>query len=237
MYFQNKNKQKNAINRVWCANTIGIYRPPPHQAEDAITNLLDIRLSLNEATASSFTTGIHSFFHHGSNSALNSGGGAAAAGTNNAQQQQQQHHHHHHYHPHLHLHGAGQFLRDNFISGSASSALNAIIGHHGSASTPSSAGINATGSATGNTSNSGSQSAGVVGSITFGTPLNAVTTTQSASSSAVDGAQQSAQLPYSPTPPLQRRLAKSFSVTPALGNNNVSATQQKGARVLCLPTY
>ncbi|XP_050321995.1 ral GTPase-activating protein subunit beta isoform X4 [Bactrocera neohumeralis] len=209
---------------------LGIYRPPPHQAEDAITNLLDIRLSLNEATASSVTAGIHSFFHHGSNSALNSGGGGApTVATNNAQQQQ--HHHHHHYHPHLHLHGAGQFLRDNFISGSASSALNAIMGHHGSASTPASAGAHTgtgNGSATGNTSGSGSQSAGVVGSITFGTPLNAVTTTTSASSSAVDGAQQSAPLPYSPTPPLQRRLAKSFSVAPALGNNNVNVTQQKG---------
>nr|XP_036224387.1 ral GTPase-activating protein subunit beta isoform X19 [Bactrocera oleae] len=206
---------------------LGIYRPPPHQAEDAITNLLDIRLSLNEATATSVTAGIHSFFHHGSNSALNSGGGAPTVATNNAQQQ---HHHHHHYHPHLHLHGAGQFLRDNFISGSASSALNAIMGHHGSASTPASAGIHVTGSgsASGNTSGSGSQSAGVVGSISFGTPLNAVTTTTSASSSAVDGAQQSAQLPYSPTPPLQRRLAKSFSVAPALGNNNVNVTQQKG---------
>lgn len=111
------------------------------------------------------------------------------------------------------------------------------MGHHGSASTPSSAGIHATGSgsASGNTSGSGSQSAGVVGSISFGTPLNAVTTTTSASSSAVDGAQQSTQLPYSPTPPLQRRLAKSFSVAPALGNNNVNITQQKGARVLSLP--
>ncbi|XP_036224387.2 ral GTPase-activating protein subunit beta isoform X16 [Bactrocera oleae] len=206
---------------------LGIYRPPPHQAEDAITNLLDIRLSLNEATATSVTAGIHSFFHHGSNSTLNSAGGAPTVATNNAQQQ---HHHHHHYHPHLHLHGAGQFLRDNFISGSASSALNAIMGHHGSASTPASAGIHVTGSgsASGNTSGSGSQSAGVVGSISFGTPLNAVTTTTSASSSAVDGAQQSAQLPYSPTPPLQRRLAKSFSVAPALGNNNVNVTQQKG---------
>ncbi|XP_018785169.1 PREDICTED: ral GTPase-activating protein subunit beta isoform X5 [Bactrocera latifrons] len=209
---------------------LGIYQPPPHQAEDAITNLLDIRLSLNEATASSVTAGIHSFFQHGSNGALNSGGvGAATVATNNAQQQQ--HHHHHHYHPHLHLHGAGHFLRDNFISGSASSALNAIMGHHGSASTPASTGAHTgtgSGSATGNTSGSGSQSAGVVGSITFGTPLNAVTTTTSASSSAVDGAQQSAPLPYSPTPPLQRRLAKSFSVAPALGNNNVNVTQQKG---------
>lgn len=110
------------------------------------------------------------------------------------------------------------------------------MGHHGSASTPASAGIHVTGSgsASGNTSGSGSQSAGVVGSISFGTPLNAVTTTTSASSSAVDGAQQSAQLPYSPTPPLQRRLAKSFSVAPALGNNNVNVTQQKGALVLSL---
>uniref|UniRef100_A0A0K8VSU6 Ral GTPase-activating protein subunit beta n=2 Tax=Bactrocera latifrons TaxID=174628 RepID=A0A0K8VSU6_BACLA len=105
------------------------------------------------------------------------------------------------------------------------------MGHHGSASTPASTGAHTgtgSGSATGNTSGSGSQSAGVVGSITFGTPLNAVTTTTSASSSAVDGAQQSAPLPYSPTPPLQRRLAKSFSVAPALGNNNVNVTQQKG---------
>ncbi|XP_012160069.1 ral GTPase-activating protein subunit beta isoform X5 [Ceratitis capitata] len=218
---------------------LGIYRPPPHQAEDAITNLLDIRLSLNEATASSITTGIHNFFHHGSNSALNSSSGNAnhAANAANIAHQHQQHHHHHHYHPHLHLHGAGHFLRDNFISGSASSALNAIMGHHGSASTPSSAGVNVTGSgnAAGNTSGSGSQSAGVVGSISFGTPLSAMTTVTSASASAVDGSQMSApqaqQLPYSPTPPLQRRLAKSFSVAPALGNNSggsSSIMQQKG---------
>ncbi|XP_036328029.1 ral GTPase-activating protein subunit beta isoform X4 [Rhagoletis pomonella] len=216
---------------------LGIYRPPPHQAEDAITNLLDIRLSLNEATASSITTGIHNFFHHGSNSALNTGGSTSAAtnATNNAHQQQ--HHHHHHYHPHLHLHGAGQFLRDNFISGSASSALNAIMGHHGSASTPASAGVLTTGSGnvSGNTSGSGSQSAGVVGSITFGTPLGAMTTAASVSASAVDGnqqmtqQQQQQQLPYSPTPPLQRRLAKSFSVAPALGTNSSSSTPpQKG---------
>ncbi|XP_053961632.1 ral GTPase-activating protein subunit beta isoform X4 [Anastrepha ludens] len=214
---------------------LGIYRPPPHQAEDAITNLLDIRLSLNEATASSVTTGIHNFFHHGSNSALNSGGGTTvvtSAINNNAHQQQ--HHHHHHYHPHLHLHGAGQFLRENFISGSASSALNAIMGHHGSASTPATAGILVAGGghASGNTSGSGSQSAGVIGSISFGAPLSAMTTATSASASAVDGNQpmtQPTQLPYSPTPPLQRRLAKSFSVAPALGSSNSSSTpQQKG---------
>ncbi|XP_067623760.1 ral GTPase-activating protein subunit beta isoform X2 [Eurosta solidaginis] len=222
---------------------LGIYRSPPHQTEDVITNLLDIRLSLNEATTNStVSTGIHHhFFHHGSNSALNSSGSSAASSANNsnsAHQQQQHQHQHHYYHPHLHLHGAGQFLRDNFISGSASSALNAIMGHHSSAYTPSSsAGTHITGSgnATGNTSVSGSQSAGVVGSISFGTPLSAMSSVTSASASAVDGTQQQQQqqthMSCTPTPPLQRRLAKSFSVAPALGNSSGSSSntaQQKG---------
>uniref|UniRef100_A0A1A9W0F5 Rap-GAP domain-containing protein n=1 Tax=Glossina brevipalpis TaxID=37001 RepID=A0A1A9W0F5_9MUSC len=124
--------------------------------------------------------------------------------------------------PHSHMHSASQFLRDNFISGTATSALNAIMGHqHVNAvfSTSSSSSIAAVsspsttiGSANLTTAtvavnpSSGSQSAGVVGSINFG--LTNVADSQG-------------QLPHSPTPPLQRRLAKSFSVAPTLA-------QQKG---------
>ncbi|XP_020802560.1 ral GTPase-activating protein subunit beta isoform X4 [Drosophila serrata] len=188
---------------------LGIYIAPPQQTEGVVTNLLEIRHSLNEATSSSLQQFIHS------SSATN-----IANHHQQQQQQQQQHHHHHHLHyPHLHLHGAGSFLRDNFMSNSASSALNAIMGHHGhhhghhqqqqqlqqlqqiNASPTTS--LSASGaSAVGGTSAGGSHSAGVVGSISFGH-------TESASVSAT------------PTPPLQRRLAKSFSVAPTI-------TQQKG---------
>ncbi|XP_037958819.1 ral GTPase-activating protein subunit beta [Teleopsis dalmanni] len=223
---------------------LGIYQPPPHQPEDVLTNLLDIRLSLNEATTSSSS---HHFFHYGSISALNfslnnSNNGVSMNSTTAVTSAQQQHHHH--YHPHLHLHGAGHFLRDNFISGSASSAFNALMGHHhhhhhhqqqlqqnhGNASTPSNIGgssaaggsHHSTSTAVGSTSSSGSQSAGVVGSISFGTPLNTNANSSSGSVTSVgDGQTQSQLSTYSPTPPLQRRLAKSFSVAPTV-------TQQKG---------
>lgn len=185
----------------------GIYQPPPQQHEGVVTNLLEIRHSLNEATSSTLQQFIHS-----------------SSATNIANPPTQHHHHHLHY-PHLHLHGAGSFLRDNFMSSSASSALNAIMGHHGhghhghghhghgqhqnlqiSASPTGS--LATTASAVGSTSAGGSHSAGVVGSISFGAP------DAPASASAT------------PTPPLQRRLAKSFSVTPTI-------TQQKGA-TFCL---
>ncbi|XP_017012938.2 ral GTPase-activating protein subunit beta isoform X7 [Drosophila takahashii] len=181
---------------------LGVYQPPPQQTDGVVTNLLEIRHSLNEATSSTLQQFIHS-----------------SSATNIATQQaNHSHHHHHHLHyPHLHLHGAGSFLRDNFMSNSASSALNAIMGHHGghhhqqnhhqqqqqqlqiSASPTSSL------AAVGSTSAGGSHSAGVVGSISFGTTTAAGESSTSAT----------------PTPPLQRRLAKSFSVAPTI-------TQQKG---------
>lgn len=193
-------------------NTIvrsGIYQPPPQQHEGVVTNLLEIRHSLNEATSSTLQQFIHS-----------------SSATNIANPPTQHHHHHLHY-PHLHLHGAGSFLRDNFMSSSASSALNAIMGHHGhghahghhghgqhqnlqiSASPTGS--LATTASAVGSTSAGGSHSAGVVGSISFGAP---------------DGVGPASSASATPTPPLQRRLAKSFSVTPTI-------TQQKGA-TFCL---
>ncbi|XP_017055593.1 ral GTPase-activating protein subunit beta isoform X5 [Drosophila ficusphila] len=189
---------------------LGVYQPPAQQTEGVVTNLLEIRHSLNEATSSTLQQFIHS-----------------SSSTNIANQHQNQanHHHHHLHYPHLHLHGAGSFLRDNFMSNSASSALNAIMGHHGShhhhhhqqqqqqqhqhqqlqiSASPTSSLSTAGGSAVGSTSAGGSHSAGVVGSISFGTT-------------------DSTGLPASatPTPPLQRRLAKSFSVAPTI-------TQQKG---------
>ncbi|XP_068141131.1 ral GTPase-activating protein subunit beta isoform X4 [Drosophila tropicalis] len=205
---------------------LGIYRPPPHQQENIVTNLLEIRHSLNEATS----TTLQQFIHSTSVSNI--------AQQQQQQQQQQLSHHSHphtHHYPHLHLHGAGSFLRDNFMSNSASSALNAIMGHHHHhqqqqqlqpTSSPTTLGTNnninsnnnvshhnlgqssASSSAVGNTSAGGSHSAGVVGSISFtttdGIPVSTLGTGQA-----------------TPTPPLQRRLAKSFSVAPTL-------TQQKG---------
>ncbi|XP_037724035.1 ral GTPase-activating protein subunit beta isoform X8 [Drosophila subpulchrella] len=188
---------------------LGVYQPPPQQTEGVVTNLLEIRHSLNEATSSTLQQFIHS------SSATNI--------ANHGQQNQANHHHHHLHYPHLHLHGAGSFLRDNFMSNSASSALNAIMGHHGShhqhhqhqqqqqpqlqiSASPTSSLSAAGSSAVGSTSAGGSHSAGVVGSISFGT-----------AESASMGINASA----TPTPPLQRRLAKSFSVAPTI-------TQQKG---------
>ncbi|KAH8275078.1 hypothetical protein KR018_007678 [Drosophila ironensis] len=194
---------------------LGIYQPPPQQNEGVVTNLLEIRHSLNEATSSTLQQYIHS------SSATNI---AHQSNQQQHQQPQQQHHHYHLHYPHLHLHGAGSFLRDNFMSNSASSALNAIMGHHGhhghghghghgqnlqiNASPTGSLLTNASASSAsvGSTSAGGSHSAGVVGSISFG---NSDTASGSGSGSAT------------PTPPLQRRLAKSFSVTPTI-------TQQKG---------
>lgn len=114
------------------------------------------------------------------------------------------------------------------MSSSASSALNAIMGHHhhqhhqqhqqqqqqlhgsNSIASPTNLCLNAGPVPVGSTSAGGSHSAGVVGSITFSSaePMPLAT---SASSNSV-----------TPTPPLQRRLAKSFSVAPSI-------TQQKGA--------
>ncbi|XP_073825988.1 ral GTPase-activating protein subunit beta isoform X9 [Musca autumnalis] len=223
---------------------LGIYVAPQRSGDDGITNLMDIRSALNEAT----TTGSggnstgggnashhhhhHSFFHHhGSISIhMNSSNSAAAnqQNTNNnsaaVQQPQQQQH------TQSHLH--------NFISGPASSALNALMGHHyhnhgtaaaaatsnhnnnnsnvaASALTLSTALANVPQNNSSGPAASGSQSAGVLGSISFGLP--------SANNSGGQDQQQYQQqhLPHSPTPPLQRRLAKSFSVAPNL-------TQQKG---------
>ncbi|KAI8034366.1 hypothetical protein M5D96_012829 [Drosophila gunungcola] len=189
---------------------LGVYQPPPQQSEGVVTNLLEIRHSLNEATSTTLQQFIHS-----------------SSVTNIANQHQANHHHHHHLHyPHLHLHGAGSFLRDNFMSNSASSALNAIMGHHGGghhhhhhnqqqqqqqlqiSASPTCNQMSTTGgSAVGSTSAGGSHSAGVVGSISFGN------TTESSGIGPTASA--------TPTPPLQRRLAKSFSVAPTI-------TQQKG---------
>lgn len=251
--------------------TSGIYVPPPRTVDDVVTNLMDIRLALNEATTnnannsnamnsssalstSSATAHQHhhhlGFFHHGNitlhlgtgsnvvNNSSNSSscsvsstttlqslsnsnvGHLITTGSNlNNQQQSSQPLQQHSHLPHLHVHSASQFLRDNFISGTATSALNAIMGHQhvnavfstsSSSSTAAASSPSTTtnsGNLTTGTVSSGSQSAGVIGSINFGL---------------TNVADSSGQLPHSPTPPLQRRLAKSFSVAPTLA-------QQKGA--------
>ncbi|XP_030564945.1 ral GTPase-activating protein subunit beta isoform X1 [Drosophila novamexicana] len=197
---------------------LGIYQPPPNQQDNVVTNLLEIRHSLNEATSSTLQQFIHS--SSVSNISIQQSG---------ATQSHQQHHHHHY--PHLHLHGAGSFLRDNFVSSSASSALNAIMGHHhhnhqhqqqqaaqpqgqhGQSSNCSASPINycqiATPGPVGSISAGGSHSAGVVGCISFSTSEAMPLTVSNGCNS------------VTPTPPLQRRLAKSFSVAPSI-------TQQKG---------
>lgn len=199
-----------------CRHT-GIYQPPPNQQDNVVTNLLEIRHSLNEATSSTLQQFIHS--SSVSNISTQQTGASPA---------QNQHQHHHIHYPHLHLHGAGSFLRDNFVSSSASSALNAIMGHHhhqhhqqqhqqlqqllgsNSSACPTNLFLNAGSVPVGSISAGGSHSAGVVGSISFSSaePMPLAT---SASSNCV-----------TPTPHLQRRLAKSFSVAPSI-------TQQKGA--------
>ncbi|XP_015034988.2 ral GTPase-activating protein subunit beta isoform X4 [Drosophila pseudoobscura] len=210
---------------------LGVYQPPPHQTDSVVTNLMEIRHSLNEATSSTLQQFIHS--SSASNISANSQQQGSAAQQLQLQLQHQHMHHHHHLHyPHLHLHGAGSFLRDNFMSNSASSALNAIMGHHShhqqhqqhhqqqqlslsqsGASPTSTAALVASNlghsmgaSAVGSTSAGGSHSAGVVGSISFSTTEASLPSTGVSST---------------PTPPLQRRLAKSFSVAPTI-------TQQKG---------
>lgn len=213
---------------------LGIYIAPQRLNDDGITNLMDIRLSLNEATANGNVTANashhhYSFFHHHHHGSINinlsnnantsstSNHGQTNANANSAQQS--------------HLH--------NIISGSASSAFNALMGHHhhhhhhhGAAANAQNNQYNAAsspltlGTAVGNsasnpsTSASGSQSAGVLGTISFGMPTSASGNTTA--SSGQEQQQHQQNLPHSPTPPLQRRLAKSFSVAPNL-------TQQKGA--------
>lgn len=120
-------------------------------------------------------------------------------------------------HLHLpHLHQAGQFLRENFMGSSASAALSALMGHHGTLAGSSTVANEPI------THPSGSQSAGVINAQTafgFTTPISS----SSAMSNIAD--QQIVTVSsnqVAPTPPLQRRLAKSFSVAPNL-------TQQKGA--------
>ncbi|SPP77931.1 blast:Ral GTPase-activating protein subunit beta [Drosophila guanche] len=189
---------------------------------------MEIRHSLNEATSSTLQQFIQS--SSASNISANSlqqqqlqSSGSVAQQLQLQLQHQHLHHHHHLHYPHLHLHGAGSFLRDNFMSNSASTALNAIMGHHGhhqhqnqlhqqqqqqlslsqSGASPTSS---ASTSAVGSTSAGGSHSAGVVGSISFSTAEASLGSTAATST---------------PTPPLQRRLAKSFSVAPTI-------TQQKG---------
>ncbi|XP_016986708.1 ral GTPase-activating protein subunit beta isoform X8 [Drosophila rhopaloa] len=201
---------------------LGVYQPPPQQSEGVVTNLLEIRHSLNEATSTTLQQFIHS------SSATNI--------ANHHQQNQASHHHHHLHYPHLHLHGAGSFLRDNFMSNSASSALNAIMGHHGGhhhhqqqqqhhhqqqqqlqiSASPTSNLSASGGSAVGSTSAGGSHSAGVVGSISFAT-------TESS------GMGQPASA--TPTPPLQRRLAKSFSVAPTITQQKALPLTSMGAGV------
>ncbi|XP_013113641.2 ral GTPase-activating protein subunit beta isoform X4 [Stomoxys calcitrans] len=222
---------------------LGIYVAPQRSAEDGITNLMDIRFALNEATMSNTGTGNpshhhhHSFFHHHGSISIHLNSSNAANSqqqtTSNSLAMAQQPHHQHQQqqqqqHTQSHLH--------SFISGSASSALNALMGHHhhhnhhhntvtaSSSSSnvpPLTLGTAMANAMQANTSTpaSGSQSAGVLGSISFGLP--------SASASGGGGQDQQQlhqyqqNLPHSPTPPLQRRLAKSFSVAPNL-------TQQKG---------
>lgn len=199
-----------------CRHT-GIYQPPSSQQDNVVTNLLEIRHSLNEATSSTLQQFIYS--SSVSNISTQQSGASTA---------QNQHQHYHLHYPHLHLHGAGSFLRDNFVSSSASSALNAIMGHHhhqhqqqqnqqqlqlhgsNNSASPTNLCLNASSVPVGSISAGGSHSAGVVGSISFSSaePMPLAT---SASSNSV-----------TPTPPLQRRLAKSFSVAPSI-------TQQKGA--------
>ncbi|XP_034123222.1 ral GTPase-activating protein subunit beta isoform X8 [Drosophila guanche] len=206
---------------------LGVYQPPPQQSENVVTNLMEIRHSLNEATSSTLQQFIQS--SSASNISANSlqqqqlqSSGSVAQQLQLQLQHQHLHHHHHLHYPHLHLHGAGSFLRDNFMSNSASTALNAIMGHHGhhqhqnqlhqqqqqqlslsqSGASPTSS---ASTSAVGSTSAGGSHSAGVVGSISFSTAEASLGSTAATST---------------PTPPLQRRLAKSFSVAPTI-------TQQK----------
>lgn len=203
----------------------GVYQPPSNQQDNVVTNLLEIRHSLNEATSST----LQQFIHSSSVSNISTQQTGASAS------HQQQHHHHHHY-PHLHLHGAGSFLRDNFVSSSASSALNAIMGHHhqqqsqlqqtaqpqGQVSNFSASPTNlchvphTTTVPMGSVSAGGSHSAGVVGCISF------------SSAEPMPLAYSNSSTCVTPTPPLQRRLAKSFSVAPSI-------TQQKGAVSLIVP--
>ncbi|XP_032591654.1 ral GTPase-activating protein subunit beta isoform X3 [Drosophila grimshawi] len=193
---------------------LGIYRASGNpQDQSVVTNLLEIRHSLNEATSSTLQQFIHS--NSVSNISMQQTGASS----------QTQHHHHHHHYPHLHLHGAGHFLRDNFVSSSASSALNAIMGHHHQqhhqqqhpqqaqlAGYSSICGASPTNLCPvgGSISAGGSHSAGVVGCISFST------------AEAVPLSSGSGNNSVTPTPPLQRRLAKSFSVAPSV------TTQQKG---------
>ncbi|BFG01865.1 ral GTPase-activating protein subunit beta [Drosophila madeirensis] len=211
---------------------LGVYQAPPQQTDNVVTNLMEIRHSLNEATSSTLQQFIHSssasnISANGLQQQQGSGSGSAAQQLQLQLQHQHLHHHHHLHYPHLHLHGAGSFLRDNFMSNSASTALNAIMGHHGhhqhpnqlhqqqqqqlslsqSGASPTSS-ASASASAVGSTSAGGSHSAGVVGSISFSTAEASLGSTAATSTS-------------TPTPPLQRRLAKSFSVAPTI-------TQQKG---------
>ncbi|KAH8420260.1 hypothetical protein KR009_008363 [Drosophila setifemur] len=199
---------------------LGIYQAPPQSTDGVVTNLLEIRHSLNEATS----TTLQQFIHSSSASNIANHQTNQTNQINQQQQLQQQHHHHHLHYPHLHLHGAGSFLRDNFMSSSASSALNAIMGHHGLHhhhqahhqnlqinASPTGGSLVQPG-AVGSTSAGGSHSAGVVGSISFGTPESPAPPAGPVSASISATA--------TPTPPLQRRLAKSFSVAPTI-------TQQK----------
>ncbi|XP_037828193.1 ral GTPase-activating protein subunit beta isoform X7 [Lucilia sericata] len=204
---------------------LGIFVPPVRSAEDGITNLMDIRLALNEATNNGAAATIsasthqhhhhHSFFHHHGSISIHMNNSNIVNNNSNNNSQTTMQHNQSAQHSHIH----------NFISGSASSAFNAIMGHHhhhgssgvatgSTANVPSpstTSVIVGNTSSTGATAASGSQSAGVLGSISFGLP----------SASAGQDQQPPHNLPHSPTPPLQRRLAKSFSVAPNL-------TQQKG---------
>ncbi|XP_033244136.1 ral GTPase-activating protein subunit beta isoform X7 [Drosophila miranda] len=218
---------------------LGVYQPPPHQTDSVVTNLMEIRHSLNEATSSTLQQFIHS--SSASNISANSQQQGSAAQQLQLQLQHQHMHHHHHLHyPHLHLHGAGSFLRDNFMSNSASSALNAIMGHHShhqqhqqhhqqqqlslsqsGASPTSTAALVASNlghsmGAVGSTSAGGSHSAGVVGSISFST---------------TEASLPSAGVSSTPTPPLQRRLAKSFSVAPTITQQKALPLTSMGAGV------
>ncbi|KAL7742458.1 hypothetical protein ACLKA6_019087 [Drosophila palustris] len=194
----------------------GVYQPASNQQENNVTNLLEIRHSLNEATSSTLQQFIHSTSVANISTQQQQQQTVATLSQQQQQHPQQHPHPHHHHYPHLHLHGAGNFLRDNFVSSSASSALNAIMGHHHPhhhlQQSPTNLGHVPAAVPIGSVSAGGSHSAGVVGCISF-------------SSSAVEAAPPSSSSSIcvtTPTPPLQRRLAKSFSVAPS-ANASASA--------------
>lgn len=176
---------------------LGIYQPS-HSHDETITNLMDIRSSLSDAIHGSGGSGLNHNTHNlfGFSSSLSSASGASGSGGGGSSSS-----------------GGGGTSKSggatdggsssssSFLSGlsgnTATHALNAIIGHH-------------------HHHHHHHHSSSNSSSSSFGTPLTS-TTSGLGSSVATAGD----HLPHSPTPPLQRRLAKSFSVAPSI-------SQQKG---------